>query len=310
MKVAGDLILACAVMAERNEMESTETQRLTITEEEFLKAAVKFLETPNPLIKAVNFMGAPIERSFNKLPERYSKMISEATRNALYKGVEAMADTIKGEKSENFMQAQKETRNSAYQHTVMAFGVGAVGGMLGMVALPLELPAATAVMLRSILNMAKEFDLDIKNPEVQMECLYILTLGSNKTDDDDSMDSAYWTSRIGFASLINQAAKYIAAHGLKALSGQVAIESAPALVKFLAAIATRYEVVVTKKALGGAIPVIGAIGGGTINAAFTDYFSQGARYHFGIKNLEKKYGSDLIKGKYSAFKEENKNQAQ
>lgn len=288
-------------------METQKTEKLTITEEKFLKEAVKFLEHPSPFLKVANMMGAPIEKSFRKLPEKYSKAISQATSNALYRGIEVLATTLE-KKSLDFRTADQETRLRAYQHTVLAFGVGAAGGLFGMLALPLELPTATAVMLRSILNIAQEFDMDITQPEIQMECLYILTLGSPQTEADDQMDSAYWTSRFGFASLINQAAKHIATHGLKSFSSQVAVETAPALVKLLSAVAARYEIVVTKKFLSGAVPIIGAVGGGTINAAFTDHLSRAARFHFGMRSLEKKHGADFIKEQYAFIKKAVKDQ--
>jgi hypothetical protein len=40
--------------------------------------------------------------------------------------------------------------------------------------------------------------------------------------------------------------------------------------------------------------------GAAINAAFLDHFNRVARYHFGIRRLERIYGVDVVQGAYSA----------
>jgi hypothetical protein len=47
-----------------------------------------------------------------------------------------------------------------------------------------------------------------------------------------------------------------------------------------------------------AAPVIGAIGGSTINVLFTDHFQNVAHGHFTIRRLERIYGVDAVRRRY------------
>ena len=71
-----------------------------------------------------------------------------------------------------------------------------------------------------------------------------------------------------------------------------------ALVRFLAAIASRFGIVVSEKTAAMAIPAIGAVGGGVVNALFIDHFNNMARGHFKVRSLEREYGSQLIQETY------------
>ncbi|RYG53991.1 EcsC family protein, partial [bacterium] len=111
-------------------------------------------------------------------------------------------------------------------------------------------------------------------------------LGGVKAVEGDTMDSAYWTSRLAFTDLIRHAAR------------DLGKGTAPFLVRFLTQVAARFEIVVSQKVLAEIVPVVGAIGGGFINAAFTDHFNSAARYHFGLRALEKKFGEEAVKMAY------------
>jgi hypothetical protein len=56
--------------------------------------------------------------------------------------------------------------------------------------------------------------------------------------------------------------------------------------------------VVTEEVAAKAVPVIGALTGGTINLLFMHHFQEMARGHFIIKRLEKKYGAPLVEKMY------------
>ena len=51
---------------------------------------------------------------------------------------------------------------------------GGVGGVFGLVALPVELPLSTALMLRSISDIARSEGHNLKDPVVQLGCLEVL----------------------------------------------------------------------------------------------------------------------------------------
>ena len=67
-------------------------------------------------------------------------------------------------------------------------------------------------------------------------------------------------------------------------------------------VAEQSEEAAIEEAMAGAIPVVGALGGAALNAAFTDYFSRAARYHFGLRALENKHGRSAVESYYTQIK--------
>jgi hypothetical protein len=75
-------------------------------------------------------------------------------------------------------------------------------------------------------------------------------------------------------------------------------QGAPAIVRFITQLATRFGVNVSQKVAAQAVPVIGAAGGGVINVLFIDHFQELARGHFIIRRLERTYGPRLVRAEY------------
>lgn len=266
----------------------------------FICDAYTFLENPSFLVQAASLVGKPAEMFVRRLPEKHQKVIHSAAENALKKALIMVIKTLpKKHNEKEHEQTFRRTKRLGLKHTVASFGSGTVGGLLGLVALPLELPVTTAIMLRSVAAHARNFGFDLNDPEIQMECLYVLSLGSSKSDKDDAMNSSYWASRAAFGKLINDSAAYVAGKSSKEVLKMIEKQSAPVLVKMLAKVGARFEIVISEKLMAQAIPILGAVGGGAVNALFTDYFSSAARYHFGLKALEREYGSEVVKHAYA-----------
>ena len=79
-------------------------------------------------------------------------------------------------------------------------------------------------------------------------------------------------------------------------------ESAPALVRFLAQIASRFGIVVSQKVMAQAVAVVGALGGAAVNLAFIEHFQDLARGHFTVRRLERVYGADAVRAEYDRMK--------
>ncbi len=290
--------------------ESTKTGHLSDEERLFIEKAHGFLENPSLLIRIANKIGKPIERTLEMMPDKQKKMIHQAVDTALRKGLVAVCGTVTkpsashGMLAKPFAETAIGARGMGLMHSAAAFGTGAAGGFFGFASLPIELPVTTAIMLRSIAATAQEFGMDLTKSEVQLECLYILSLGSPGTEGDDAVDSAYWGSRVAFSKLMQEAAQFLASRTFAQVAKEIEKNTAPILVRFIAQVASRFEVVVSEKVLAELVPAIGAIGGGLINAAFTDYFSEAARYHFGLRALEEKHGVKAIRAVYDTFKSE------
>jgi EcsC protein family len=271
--------------------------RMTESEKAFIREARTFLENPSLLIRLANQVGKPLDKGLKMLPQAAQEKVQAAVKLALQKGLTTVTKTIPAGvvsqtgtpfREMQITDASETSKKQGLLHSAASFATGVAGGFFGVASLPIELPLSTAIMLRSIVSTANDFGMDINQPEVQLECLYVLSLGSSKSSEDDALDSAYWTSRVAFMDLIRQASR------------EIEKSSAPYLVRFLASVAARFEIVVSEKALAELVPVIGALGGGVINTAFTNHFNDCARYHFGLRALEKKYGQDLVQGAYRA----------
>jgi hypothetical protein len=85
------------------------------------------------------------------------------------------------------------------------------------------------------------------------------------------------------------------------LARDLAQGASPALVRLVAEVAKRFNIVVSQKLLAQAVPAIGAAGGALVNVAFNAHFDRVARYHFGIRALERKYGQDLVQSAYQGL---------
>lgn len=142
-------------------------------------------------------------------------------------------------------------------------------------------------MLRSIIDIARSEGEAIRGIESRLECLNVFALGG-RPGSDSAAETGYFALRLALSRAVAEAAEFITQRGLAA-------EGAPALVRLMTAIAARFEMVVTEKAAATAVPIIGALGGGLLNAVFIGHFQDTARGHFIIRRLERSYGSEAVR---------------
>ncbi|MBT3586716.1 MAG: EcsC family protein [Halobacteriovoraceae bacterium] len=271
--------------------------KLSDDEIHFIKEAQHFLDSPSIALRVANAMGKPLDWVQEKLPEKHQQMVRKAVQKSLEKALRIAIRSVGKQRDGDDIWAElaEESNKTKKRHTVASGLTGGVGGFFGLLTLPVELPLTTGIIMRSIASIAQEFGADLNSDQVKLECLYIFTLGADKAYWDDEMDSSYYSSRVAFSKMIQEGAKYMAAHSAKELLKGVKKGSAPIIVSFISRVASYFEVAVTEKLLMEAVPIIGGVGGATINVLFTDYFSKAARYHFGLRNLEEKYGEDEVK---------------
>lgn len=246
-----------------------------------LKYARELLENPGLAAKLTNLIGTPIERGFELLPEKWASTLQEAVNVSLRKALRVAVATI---------NPNRRRRPWERLHKAAVIGTGGVGGAFGMTALPVELPISTAIMLRSIADIARSEGENLREPEARLACLEVFALGG-KSEEDDAVETGYYTVRAALATTLADAARHIARHGLTR-------EGAPALVRFISAVASRFGIVVSEKAAASAIPAIGALGGSAVNALFIGHFQNMARGHFKVRKLERKYGRETVEAAY------------
>jgi hypothetical protein len=248
---------------------------------EALRGAVNQLENPGLAIQITNLIGKPIEYAVGSLPDSVSRRIGDATRSALRSSLRVAVST---------MHSGPGVTPSNTMHKILTTLSGAIGGAFGLPALAVELPVSTSIMLRSMADIARGEGEDIRSVETQLACIEVFALGS-RTAADHGAETGYYATRAALARVVSEAARYIAANGL-------AEEGAPAIVRLIAKVASRFSVAVSEKFAAQSIPVIGAAGGAAINLVFINHFQDMARAHFTVRRLDRKYGADVIQSEY------------
>ena len=256
---------------------------ITAADMDELKSAKLLLESPGLAAKISGFVGAPIEKGFALLPKQWNAVVSDATRKAIETALKVALWTIG--------DAKATSSPSNWWHKLAAGASGAAGGAFGLVALSIELPVSTTIMLRSIADIARSQGEDLQTTEAQLECVQVLALGGNSKSDDGA-EIGYFAARAAMAKAVSEAAAHLAAQGITQ-------HGSPALVRLIAQIASRFSIVVSEKAAAQAVPVVGAIGGAVINTLFIDHFQDMARGHFIVRRLERLHGADQIRLLYA-----------
>lgn len=159
-----------------------------------------------------------------------------------------------------------------------------------MAALAVELPVSTTILLRSIAEIARSEGEDLANPEARLACVEVFALGGHE-DDEAGVESGYLAARAMLAQSVGESAKFLLKTGL-------AGETAPVVVRLISQVAARFGVAVSEKLAAQAVPILGAVGGAAVNAAFADHFQALARGHFIVRRLERHYGAEFVHDAY------------
>ena len=246
-----------------------------------LARAVDSLENVSLAARITGLVGRQIDLATHLVPERARAVAARATNLALCAALHVA------------MRGVGARRGGAMnlRHKALAMATGAAGGAFGLSALPLELPASTIVMLRSIADIAREHGEDLASPEATLACLEVFALGGGDEAAEDHLKSGYFAARALLARSVSEAARYIVERG-------VADEAAPVIVRLISMIASRFGVVVSQKVAAQAVPLLGALGGAAVNYAFIDHFQSIARGHFTVRQLERLHGADVVREEY------------
>lgn len=255
---------------------------MTSKDYERLQYARDLLENPGLAARLTNVIGMPFEKTFDYLPAKWSDAIRTITQKSLRHALNVAVKTIN-------RRDGKSSHDTL--HKILVAASGGVGGAFGLPALAIELPATTVIMFRSIADIARSEGEDVRTMETKLACLTVFALGGSSGKDNNA-ESGYYAVKILLAQQLSEAAKYIVERGL-------AEEGAPALVRLLATIASRFGVTVSQKAAASAVPLIGAAGGALINSIFMDHFQSMARGHFIMRGLENKYGREEVSRLYN-----------
>lgn len=267
-----------------------------------LTGAVMQLERPGLAGRLAEAVGAPMENLLGRLPGAIQTQISHISEEALTTALSVAMRTL-----------DDETVKAPWKltHMIAATISGVAGGMFGAPALVAELPITTVIILRSIADIARSKGENLSDPAVRLACIEVFALGSGGRDAPvEAIDplrkgaeaeagfirASYFVARAAMAQQVTAAAEI--------LTRGTASGSTTALTRFIAKVASRFGIAVSEKAAAQAIPIVGAVGGGLINALFVDHFQNTADAHFTVRKLEREYGADAVRQEYERLARE------
>lgn len=260
-----------------------------------IKLAKARMEQLSWLLQGINKIGGTLETGLDKLPEKQQQWLQNVVENTLRVVVKSNLATM--QKGAAFKKPSNKTYKALVTTTGATSGFFGAATGIGTVVFASELTISTKFMMRSIIDIARSEGEDITSIDTQLACLQVFTLGG-KSKDDDALETSYYTTKIALSSAVKGASNYIAQHGsARALQSLLKSSSNPVM-RLIAVVASRFSIQVSEKFIAQAIPVVGAVGGGSLNFLFLNHFQTIAKAHFTIRKLERKYSEDLVREVY------------
>lgn len=149
---------------------------------------------------------------------------------------------------------------------------GAAGGAGGLVTSVAELPVTITVILRAIRAEAVKAGFDPDETGTRAACLEVFAAGSPLAGDD-GVNTSFLSARL-------------------TLTG-------PALQGLIATVAPRLAAALGQKLAAQAVPVLGAVSGAAINAAFLRYYREVARIRFALMRLAVQHGAATVAARFA-----------
>ena len=205
-------------------------------------------------MQVLGLLGGQAEGVLKRLPKSVTDQMGTVTWAALETAFDVAA------RSRNALPDQKDWLNTA-----VTMGTGAMGGFGGLPSAVAELPVTTTVILRAVQGIAVEHGFDPKEEATRMDCVQVFA-AAGPLADDDGIDTSFLSMRLGLTGATVQS--------------------------LLTRVAPRLATVLGQKLAAQTVPVLGAVVGAAINYAFTSYYQDMARIHFGLRKLSDELGED------------------
>lgn len=260
---------------------TTLPKSLSKSDQQSLILAYEHLEYPSFAARLSNVVGTPIEMAMKLLPRQWYYGIHHCAEAGIGKALDVAISNVRNK--------QKAQANDL-RYKWLGMMSGAIGGFFGAPALLFELPVSTTLMLSTIADIARSEGENLDSLDTRMACMEVFALGG-RSNLDDATETGYYGLRMALEIPIASATGFLARGGTA--NGKV-----PVLVSLIGAIAERFGVVLSEKAVAEIVPVLGAFGGAFINHVFIQHFQDMARSHFTIRRLERKYGPALVRSSY------------
>jgi hypothetical protein len=256
---------------------------LSLPHQKALQRAFLVLENPRFAARLADYAGQPVRRVLQVLPEAANARLNGVVENAILRCLRLAIGSI---------GPASKRRPEALVPTVLVGLSGGLSGLFGAAALPVELPVTTTIMLRAIAEIARYAGEDLSTLEARLACIEVFALGSGHSNN--RLDVGYFASRVLLSKLADDASAFLLERGAAGVS-------APAVNRLVVEIASRFGIVISERVAAGALPVLGALGGATLNVIFMNHFQRIARGHFTVRRLERQYGIEVVRRYYEGL---------
>jgi len=206
-------------------------------------------------MRLVNRFGGTLEGQLALVPDLYKRQIERVLARALN-----AAYTVAG-------QGARLPSMGERGPMMAAMATGAAGGAGGLPTAVAELPLTITVIFHAIRQAAIEAGFDPEDPAVRAECIAVFGAGSPLASDD-GINTGFLSARL-------------------TLTGT-------AVQKVIASVAPKLAAAMGQKLAAQAVPVLGAVTGAALNAAFLTYYREVARVRFGLLRLAEVHGAEKV----------------
>ncbi len=222
---------------------------------EIAALARRYRRANGPVMALVNRLGGALETRMAALPEGVRRQIGAVTERALLAAHGLAGVGAKG---------PDLGRNGPMAAAMLSGAVGGAGGLATSVA---ELPVTVTVILHAIRKAAAEQGFDPDDPAIRAECLRVFTAGS-PLGSDDGVNTSFLSARLTVTG--------------------------PAIQRLVASVAPKLATALGQKLAAQAVPVLGAVAGAGLNAAFLRYYREMAEIRFALLRLAEQHGAEAI----------------
>jgi hypothetical protein len=151
---------------------------------------------------------------------------------------------------------------------------GAASGFAGLAGFIPDATFTTLAIMREIARVARVEGEDLTGEDARRACLEVFAFRSEA--DQDESELGYFSARLIFRGR--------------------------PFTLLLSEVASRYGIVLGEKFGAQAVPIVGAIAGASLNAAFLDHYRNLAIAHFTIRRLERLHGREVVRAAAAALK--------
>jgi hypothetical protein len=242
----------------------TQTTAMIVSEAQYDIAALaaRYRRANGPLMALMNRIGGGVEAQMKTLPAPLREQIARVTESALQV---AFGLAKNGERAPDI---------GPQGPMIAVMATGAAGGFGGLPTAIAELPVTVTVILHAIRAAAMEAGYDPDDPAIRAECLQVFGAGS-PLDSDDGVNAGLVSARL-------------------AVSGST-------IAQIVAAVAPRLAAALGQKVIAQAVPVVGAVTGASLNAAYMRYYREVARIRFALLRLCETHGTEAVLAEFKAL---------